>query len=790
MSKRRHKTSPPTAAPATPIVEAKKPSRWFTSQSLVVLALVAITLAVYWPVTRFEFINYDDHDYVTENYHVLGGLTASGLKWAFLTGHASNWHPLTWLSHMLDCQLFGPRPGWHHLVNALFHAANAALVFALFRKLTGATWRPAFVAVWFALHPLHVESVAWVSERKDVLSAFFGLLTLIFYARYVETDARNSKKKTAPYAVALLFFALGLLSKPMLVTWPFVMLLLDVWPLKRFPTGDWRLAMGKMVREKIPFFALSAASCVITFVAQKKGGAVGSLQGLSLEVRGENAIVAYARYLGKTFWPVDLANPYPHPGDWPVMPVVLAAALVVSLSGLAIWLVRSHPYVFTGWFWFVGALVPVIGIVQVGTQSMADRYTYLPLVGIFLIIAWAGSELITRWPALKNIFAGGAIAVLALGSYRTSEQLALWRNSEKLARHTIAVTKNNTVAYTNLGNSLLEQGQLEEAIANLRQALYCARGKTGVALDPAADLDSQSLDLDQRTKNTSAEILNNIGTALARQGRAEAALNYYRAALRANPQHVLALHNLGHELISRKQYPEAIQSLEAAVRLRPDDPDIYCTLGDAFFSAGRQREAMAQYALALRLSPQHAPAHRSFGNALMEAGRIEEALRHFEAALQADPKFIENYNNLGSALMRLGRYDDAMVQFRKLLQLMPDHPRARDNYGIALASLGRLDDAVVEFRAAIRLDPTNAQMFFNLGNVQALQGKPTEAEATYREALRRDPTLAPAHCNLGGVLLELGRREEGIAQFKEALRHDPDYAPAKEQLRAAGITVP
>jgi protein O-mannosyl-transferase len=765
----------------------------------VCLLLVVATLAVYWPVAGFQFINFDDHDYVVENRHVLAGLTWRGLGWALTTGHTANWHPLTWLSHMLDCQLFGTWAGGPHLVNLALHLANAVLLFLGLRRLTGAFWRAAFVAALFALHPLHVESVAWIAERKDVLSTFFGFISLLFYSRFAEATFVNRKSQIVNYWLSVGFFALGLMAKPMLVTWPFVLLLLDFWPLKRVRRSGFNvqsaptLNAGRgtrnwpgLVLEKIPYLVLSAGSCVVTFLVQRAGGAVETLGRLSFPGRAGNALVSYARYLGKTFWPVDLANPYPHPGAWPVLAVLLAAGLVVALSAGAFLLRRTRPYLVVGWFWFLGMLVPVIGLVQVGMQSMADRYTYVPLVGVFIILVWAAAELAARVPAgQKAICVAGILALLACG-FRTADQVRYWHDSGSLSRHALAVTQDNETAYSNLGNYCLETGKLDEAAADFRRALGCARGHHLKPVRVGQDL----FQIDADRAGTAAQLLNNLGISLAQQGQVAAAMQYYRAALELDPDYALAKYNVAHELADQQQYAEAISDFEAVAAARPEDVATRNVLASTLVRAGRVDDAIRTYQEALAIAPDDATTHNGLGLVLENAGRLDEALAQYEAALRADPKLLEVHNNLGSVLLKQGRLDEAIGHFRALLKQQPEYQRAQDNLGVALASKGELPEALAHLREAVRLQPDNAQTHFNLGNVLALQGGFDAAAGEFREALRLAPGLVPAHCNLGGVLLQLGRRDEAVAQFREALRINPDYAPAAGQLRNLGESVP
>ncbi|MGA3163374.1 MAG: tetratricopeptide repeat protein [Verrucomicrobiota bacterium] len=566
------------------------------NQMAVVIGLAAVTLAVYWPVTGFEFINYDDNDYFYSNVHVLGGLTLKNVLWAFRVGDFRFFHPLTWLSLMLDMDLSGKGAGGPHFTNLLLHTANAVLLFLLLRRLTGAHWRSAVVAGLFALHPLRVESVAWIAERKDVLSAFFGLLSLIFYARYVSESKVQSPKSKTFYGLALFFFALGLLSKPMLVTWPFVMLLLDYWPLGRVSSGvaddesasfapfSFLLspALRRLVWEKIPFFMLSLMACALTFLLHEKNEGIVSLVEFPLGARIENAFVSYARYLGQTFWPMKLAVSYPLSEHWPWMQVVLAVVLVMGLSLAAVWLGRRRPYVFVGWFWFLGTLVPVIGLAQAGYQAMADRFTYIPLIGVFLVLVWGASEAFGHWRTPKTAIIGMAVLMLTACAFRTRDQLHYWQNSETLFRHALAVTENNYVAYYNLGNALVARRQLDEAQDNFRNAL--------------------------QIRPDYAEPHNNLGIILVMRGNLEEAIQHFHEALRFRPNYADAHLNLGFALVSQGKFDEAIQQYLEVLRLSPDNAYAHLNLGIALARLGRRDEAVAQFLEALRLKPDFAEA--------------------------------------------------------------------------------------------------------------------------------------------------------------------------------------
>jgi tetratricopeptide (TPR) repeat protein len=551
----------------------------------IALLLVLGTLAVYLPAAHHVFTCYDDDDYVTGNPMVKNGLTWAGVKWAFTTWHASNWHPLTWISHMVDCQLAGLNPSVPHCVNILFHVANAVLLFALLLRLTGLIWPGAFAAALFAWHPLHVESVAWIAERKDVLSTFFALLTLLAYTRYAQrrskVEGRESKAAvpgsrfpTRDYFLALLFFALGLMSKPMLVTLPFVMLLLDYWPLKRFEVQGSGFRVQSLVLEKIPFFALAAASCVITFLSQHHGGAVASLENVPLHYRLENVPVAYAGYLLKMIWPAHLAAFYPLN---PLSRLELAAAVAaVAVISWLVWRMRrSCPYWLVGWLWFFGTLVPVIGLVQVGGAAMADRYTYFPSIGIFLAVALGVRDGAERFQVSKPIIGAIAGLVLAACLVLTHNQLNFWQDDIALFSHAIAVTKDNDTAHLNLGFALEKAGLKTEAMAEYR---------TSMKLEP-----------------NRAETHNNLANLLDDTGHPDEAKAEYQEALRINPNHVASHINFGTLLVELGRFDEAIKQYAAAARLDPSDWHPPYLTGKALLKQGRDTEAISYFRNAMPL---------------------------------------------------------------------------------------------------------------------------------------------------------------------------------------------
>ena len=519
---------------------------------VIYFALAVVTLLIYLPMLWHGFVNYDDPDYIIGNAHVTGGLTWANVVWAFTSNDAANWHPLTWLSHMMDCQLFGVNPAGHHLVNLLFHTANALLLFLLLEKLTGALWRSALVAALFAWHPLHVESVAWASERKDVLSAFFWMLTILCYAKAVTSDKWQVTSKdpslithhSSLYWLALFFFACGLMSKPMVVTLPFVLLLLDFWPLERFQNFKFQ-NLAKLFVEKIPFFALSLASCLITYRAQS--GALWSTQALSFHFRLANALMSYVRYISKLFWPTDLALIYPYPHFWPLAGVVFVAGLLVVLSAIFILQAKRFPYLAVGWFWFLGTLIPAIGLVQVGVQSMADRYTYLPSIGIFILVVWGVNDLLNARPQKIQIakLAGSVVLVGCL--LCTSMQLRYWRSSPELFLHTVEVTTDNYAAEDCLGKALENIGKNDEA-----GKLYA----DAVRIEP--DYPSAQFDL---------------GMIEVEQGKLVDASNHLAIAVQLSPHNPVMQFDFGTYLMQHGNPAEAANHFKTTLADRPDFPE-------------------------------------------------------------------------------------------------------------------------------------------------------------------------------------------------------------------------
>ncbi len=581
---------------------------------LYLLILVAATLLVYAQVRHFEFINYDDTEYITDNINISQGVTLEGIIWAFTTVHAGNWHPLTWLSHMTDVSLFGMDAGGHHVMNLVFHLFNTVLVFLVLAKMTDAVPKSFVVAALFALHPLHVESVAWVSERKDLLSTFFWMLTIGAYGWYA---AVPSIRRYLPMAACL---GLGLMSKPMVVTLPFILLLLDYWPLQRIQWSNRkRSANGKrtvvfgLIREKMPLFALSALSAMVTVYAQASGGAVKDLDIFPPLVRIANAVVAYAAYLLKMIWPTDLAVFYPHPGMPPAWQIAGAVFLLAGITFIALARGKKQPYLIVGWLWYLGTLVPVIGLVQVGMQSMADRYTYIPLIGIFIMLVWGLADVARRWrmPAAVPVLAAGMVILVSGGL--TWKQTGYWKNSEVLFRRALVVTEDNFVIHYNLANVLARRDNSAEAIFHYRQTLRIKPGFSDAHI--------------------------NMGNTFSLLENNEDAVRHYRTALKFQPENAKLHVNLAMALEKTDDPDKALEHYLEAIRIDPDNEDTRYRAGNIFFQAGKASKAAKQYEEAIRIDPNFAEAHYNLGVVLFQQKKFSNAADAFQRVIDIRPDF-------------------------------------------------------------------------------------------------------------------------------------------------------
>lgn len=718
---------------------------------MVCLLLALAVGIVFGRTLRYEFINYDDDLYVYENPAVIRGLDLDEILGLFTHGNGPDeWYPVTGLSHMLDWQFYGANAGGHHLTNVLLHAATAILLFLLLQKMTGALWRSAFVAAVFAIHPLRVESVAWVSERKDVLSGLFFVLTLWMWVRYVreepsatdrESNARsiisilNPFRWPRDYYWALAFFALGLMSKSTLVTLPFILLLLDYWPLNRLsapassaPPSRIQIWLG-LILEKLPFLILSGAACAVTLLVQKD--VVNTVQGLSIPWRMGNALAAYVDYLARMIYSANLALLYSSPEkNLSLARIGLSALVLLIISAAAIVGRRKCPYVLAGWLWYLVMLLPVIDIMQVGDQTRADRYTYLPQIGLYLALSWLAWDLCGSWRPRRPVLGLAAATVVIVLLTDAWIQTAWWKDSISVWKHTLACTPESPIAHCNLGIALAAQGKLAQAGQQFNEALLL--------------------------KPDDTRSLNNLGTTLSSQGKTDAAIQQFNRALQFNPDDPVAINNLGVALFARGKFNDAIQHYQHALQLKPAYANASYNLGNAYAALGKLEDAAQYYQQALQLNPNLAEAHCNLGLALARQGQLDAAVQQYEQALQLKPDYADALDDLGSALSAQGKADDAVPYYEQALKLNPQNVDVLNNLGVSLARKGKLDEAVQHFQQALQFNPNDASTHNNLGIALASQGKLDEAIQHFHQALN----LASAQNNTALVQSILTRLKQ------------------------------
>jgi Flp pilus assembly protein TadD len=633
-----------------------KPLAATSGRELSIVVLVCFTLAVavllaYVPVLHNGFMEVDDPFYVLGNPVVQKGISISGLHWAFFEENETcNWHPLTWLSHMIDCQLFGVAPAWHHAVSLLYHITNTLLLYSLLLRWTAANWRSAFVAALFGLHPMHVESVAWIAERKDVLSVFFGLLALGAYTRAVAMPDRSFWR----HWLSLLLYACSLMAKPMLVTLPFMLLLIDYWPLNRIGREPTR----RLLIEKIPYLTLSVGSSIVTYVVQQHGGAVISFARASLSLRFENIAVSYVRYLGKLLWPSELTVFYPLPPSWSVVTVVACCVALALITVSLVVVGRTHRFLLVGWFWFLGTLVPVIGFVQVGAQAMADRYSYWPSVGFFIVLVWGGQVLVqSRVWALNTLRFVMVLALLgcAVGTHALA---GYWHDDAELWRRVVTLAPENTFSFYNYGVALAAHGRTEEAITAYRRAIYLQPGHP--------------------------ECHNNLALALDTSGKTEEALAEFRKAINYGPLNPLLRENYAGILTRLERYPEAVEQYEAVLRIDPNRTSAQLLLAYALGSQGRIDDAIVQFHTVLKTIPDDPNANFGLAVMLEQAGRKKEALEQWEATLRLQPENAIAHSSLGILLVENGRLDQGIEHLQYAIRLQPDSAEFVQNLRNAL----------------------------------------------------------------------------------------------------------
>jgi Flp pilus assembly protein TadD len=746
---------------------------------LLSLALVGLTVAAYAPALRNGFV-WDDQQYVTDNPRVLGGLNPSNVRWAWTTLYACNWHPLTWMSLQLDAQ-FGAGAAGYHLTNILLHCANVVLLFLVFLQMTNTLGQSAFVAGLFAVHPLHVESVAWITERKDVLSALFWMLTLLAYVQYVRRPG------WARYFLVACMLGLGLLAKQMLVTLPCVLLLLDFWPLGRWDkecasprsnkgtsvaSGLRRLSFWRLLAEKVPLFLMVAVTSGMTIMAQQN--AMGSLEHIPPLARVFNALWSYVAYVGLMIWPVSLSPFYPHPALLPPssperlrLPFLAAGAALglVAVSAIVVKQNRKRPYLAFGWLWFLGTLVPVIGIVQVGIQAHADRYTYIPLIGLYVIISWGGAELAGRWlipRGIQAVLAGGALLACLL---LTRAQLSFWHDNIVFWQRAARATPDNVLALESLGMALGAENRLEEAVHSFRESLR---------INPAF-----------------VEAHFNLGVALEKQGKFAEAFNEYQTAVGLRPGYVHALHKLGVMFERQQNFKEAKARYEEALKVDPGDPDVLTNMGILIAREGNPASAILLFERALQTKPNHAHAHLNLGVALEQLGKLPEAADQFEQATLADPASAMAFNHWGMVLRQLGQPSPALQKLQEAVRLEPNEVRFRTNLAAFLKEVGRSDEAARQFDQVLRQEPrwcelVNPSAWYlatapqreNRDGVMAMILAEEICQRTGAKDARFLDTLAAAYA-------EMGRFPQAIQTIQTALKAaKPEMArQMQERLR-------
>jgi tetratricopeptide (TPR) repeat protein len=720
----------------------------------VCLILAAITLFAYWPVQNHEFINFDDDLYITGNHRVKAGMTLDGLIWAFDFNQRSYWHPLAWLSHMLDVELFGLSPTGHHLTNLWIHLANSLLLFWIFYRTTGCLYRSAFIAALFAVHPLNVDSVAWAAERKNLLSTFFWMLSLLFYVRYVENPSINR------YSLILVVFAMGLMVKPMLVTLPFVFLLLDFWPLERLRFNHWQKHDSakpagegilkrqshvlNLVMEKIPLLVLSGVSIWLSILSSQKLDMVVATDAVPMTLRIANALVSYLNYLAKMIWPRNMAVFYPFPKDLPLWQIAGSGVLLVAVT--ALFLLRSNrkPYLATGWLWYLGTLVPVIGIVQAGEwPSMADRWVYIPMIGIIMIIAWAVPEMTSKWRHKIPALAVLGISVIACCVVLVRIQLQYWENSRVLFKHTLEVTQENAIAHNNLGSALLWKGETTAALHHFRAAL---------TLRPKM-----------------SKFHNNIGHALMKLGRVTEAVDRYLESIRLNPLEAETHNSLAVALIEQGRLAESILHLQKALRLEPNYADAYVNLGAAYRRQGQPKRAAKCYAEAIRLRPDLPEAYNNLGLLLLREGKLKAAASYFRKALDKKSDYAEARNNLEKVRTARERFKEALAQIQAKTKRNPEDADLYLKLGDLYKEQSELNDALQHYQKALLLRPDSLPTIKKIAITHAMKGQYDKAIELLNKMITLQPHDTEPYYYMAGIYSRQNNINDSIAWLKKAI---------------------
>ncbi|MBI5214345.1 MAG: tetratricopeptide repeat protein [Ignavibacteriae bacterium] len=730
-------------------------------QLTIILLLVVSTTLAYWKTFDNKFLNFDDSGYVTKNEQVKSGLSWETVRWAFTSVKESNWHPLTWLSHALDVSLFGVDAKYHHATNLLLHLLSTILLFLAVERMTKAVWQSAFVAFMFALHPLHVESVAWVAERKDVLSGLFWMLTFLAYIQYHKTS------RTQWYISSLIFFALGLLAKPMLVTLPFVLLLVDYWALNRFQLPfdvspkekkNNLAALQQCVKEKIPLFVLSIASSIVTFIVQKQGGSMAGTVDLSFSDKAANALVSYAQYIRKTFLPTDLAAMYPHPGSQlPLWQILVSLILLGAITAFVWRRRREHQYLLVGWLWFFGMLVPVIGLVQVGLQAMADRYMYLPMIGLSFMLAWGIPSLLQRWKFPRFVLPALFIVSSLLMFGGTFVQTSYWKDSKTLFERAIAVTKDNHLAHNNLGADLADSGKHAEALVHLREAY--------------------------RLKLNGVLIRSNLARSLVALGERKEALEHYKFVLSQIGDDPALYSRIGDVLADEGRIAEAIVHFQKTLQMDSLDISTRCKLAKLYTQVSEMEKARTECSVILTHQPKNSLAHDILGTIAGSEGKYDEALKEFLIALELDSLNSEAYLDLGILYEKTGNIDGAFTAYENAIRINPQLMDAEYKLGTLFAQKGKPVEAELHFRRLVELEPGNNKNRIDLGRIYTINNKFEEAVLQFTVVLLADSHNILAHYHYANLLVKTGQIEKAKYHFSEAVRIEPSFQPAQVALQ-------
>ncbi len=731
-----------------------------TKKELILISflLTIATAAAYWRLYNCDFIYYDDPKYVTENTQVKAGVTFDGIIWAFTKVYANNWHPLTWISLMVDQQIWGTNVWGFHLVNLLFHIANTILLFFLLYHSTGRMFSGALVAGFFALHPLHTESVAWISERKDVLSTFFWLVTMFLYLWYTR------KISVSRYILVIVLFCLGLMAKSMLVSLPMILMLWDYWPLKRFAfdtqNGDIENRQKRkasfLIIEKIPFFILTALSCVMTLIAQKE--AIAAFEVFPLNSRLSNALISYVIYMLQMFWPTNLAVFYPHPvkissfWQWGG-----ALILLLVITAAVIFLGRRRKYLITGWFWYIVTLVPVIGFVQVGEQARADRYTYITLIGLFVLIIYSFSDLANDRKIFRFGAAFAGISLCLFMGFLTSKQTSYWKNSEILYRHALDVTRDNDVAHNNLGIFLAEKNDIAGAIEQFDMALKLNPNH------PQANY--------------------NILKALLLQNKLDQALDIYERLKQSGHAGPDIINLLATEYKKNSQLQKVVEIYTEALKTNSNNASLHTSLGTILLESGRVDEAIEEFNKALKIQPD-AITYGNLGNALLSKNKFEDAMECFKKGIELEPFDCLSYYNMGNIYMSKGQLQEAVVAYSKAVKIRKDYTKAYSNMAVAFAQMGKVDEAIMNFKKALQIDPNDINSMYNLAQTLAGKGEFDEAVKYFRMVITFEPNNAQVHDMIGDILIRQGKKVQAQEEFQQALKLEPNNPDIRKKLNS------